>query len=253
MFKTNLFEKTPIHEITQTEGIFSVLEYTKDISVNPSAAQTAYFASQMNIRKRQVIAQLSEGKGVVTQAGAMQLMLGDVTAVTNIKNAGDFIKKFVGSQVTGESTVKPLYTGTGTLVLEPTYKYILLVNLADWNGSMVIEDGMFLACDETIGMSVVSRANISSALLGNEGLFNLALSGDGIVVLESPAPAEELMVIDLENDVVKIDGSMAIAWSKTLDFTVEKTTKTLVGSAATGEGFVNVYKGTGRILVAPTA
>ena len=44
---------------------------------------------------------------------------------------------------------------------------------------------------------------------------------------------------------------MAIAWSQSLQFTVERTTKTLVGSAASGEGFVNVYRGTGRVLVAP--
>ena len=55
------------------------------------------------------------------------------------------------------------------------------------------------------------------------------------------------------NDVVKIDGNMAIAWSTGLQFTVERTTKTLVGSAASGEGLVNVYRGTGRILVAPVA
>jgi hypothetical protein len=35
---------------------------------------------------------------------------------------------------------------------------------------------------------------------------------------------------------------MAIAWSASLEFTVERTTKTLVGSAASGEGLVNVYQ-----------
>ena len=60
-----------------------------------------------------------------------------------------------------------------------------------------------------------------------------------------------VFVFDLDNDTLKIDGSMAIAWSQSLQFTVERTTKTLVGSAASGEGFVNVYRGTGRVLVAP--
>ena len=36
-----------------------------------------------------------------------------------------------------------------------------------------------------------------------------------------------------------------------LDFTVERSGKTLVGSAASGEGLVNVYRGTGRVLLAP--
>ena len=46
---------------------------------------------------------------------------------------------------------------------------------------------------------------------------------------------------------------MAIAWSRSLQFTVEKSTKTLLGSLASGEGLVNVYRGTGKILMAPTA
>ena len=32
-----------------------------------------------------------------------------------------------------------------------------------------------------------------------------------------------------------------------------KTTKTLVGSAVSGEGLVNVYRGTGRVLMCPVA
>ena len=45
---------------------------------------------------------------------------------------------------------------------------------------------------------------------------------------------------------------MAIAWSSTLDFSVEKVTRSLLGSAVAKEGFVNTYRGTGRVLMAPT-
>ena len=44
---------------------------------------------------------------------------------------------------------------------------------------------------------------------------------------------------------------MAVAWSNTLQFTVERSGKTLLGSAASGEGLVNVYRGTGKVLLAP--
>ena len=253
MFRTNLFRPTEAHKIVAQRGRYSLLEYEKDLSVSPESASMAYFASQMNVRKRQVIAQLNNDGGVILQAGAMQLMMGQLQVATNIKGAGDLMKKFVGSKVTGESTIKPRYQGAGLLVLEPTYKYILFEDLANWNGNMVIEDGMFLACDDSINMRVTARSTLSSAVLGGEGLFNTALSGAGVAVLESPVPAEELIVVDLENDTIKIDGNMAIAWSNTLEFTVERTTKTLVGSAASGEGLVNVYRGTGRVLIAPVA
>ena len=252
MIRTNLFQNTEAHKIVNQVGCFSVLEFAKDISVDPAMAETAYFASQMNVRKRQVIATL-HGNAVTVQAGAMQLMIGNLDAATNVNGVGDLMKKFVGSKVTGETTIKPQYKGEGVLVLEPTYKYIILEDLANWNGNMVIEDGMFLACENTANLSVTARSTLSSAALGGEGLFNTALSGSGIVCLESPVPKDELFVVDLEDDVLKIDGNMAIAWSNSLRFTVERTTKTLVGSAASGEGLVNVYRGTGRVLIAPVA
>ena len=74
-----------------------------------------------------------------------------------------------------------------------------------------------------------------------------------MAALESNVPEEELIEIELENDELKIDGNLAVCWSSNLDFTVERTTKTLVGSAVSGEGLVNVYRGTGKVLMAPVA
>ena len=95
------------------------------------------------------------------------------------------------------------------------------------------------------------RSNLSSAALGNEGLFNLGIQGSGVVVLECHCPREELIEVDLQNDVLKVDGNFAIAWSGSLNFTVERSGKSLIGSAASGEGLVNVYRGTGRVWLAP--
>ena len=167
----------------------------------------------------------------------------------DVKGIGDFFGKAISSKVTKESAIKPKYEGTGLLMLEPTYKHILLEDVSEWNG-LVLDDGLFLACESRIKQKVVARTNLSSAMLGNEGLFNLCLEGDGIAILESPVPRDELIEFILENDEVRIDGNFAIAWSKSLDFRVEKSSKSLVGSAVSGEGFVNVYRGTGKILMA---
>ena len=84
-------------------------------------------------------------------------------------------------------------------------------------------------------------------------MFNLCLTGNGVAVLESPVPKDELIEFDIKDDELKIDGNMAIAWSNSLKFTVERSSKSLVGSAISGEGLVNVYRGTGKVLMAPTA
>lgn len=245
----NLFDNDDV-KIIEKKGNISVLEYQRDVSVNKLTAMSEYYAAKMNVRRRQVVIQLN-GDEYLTSSGALQWMAGNIESKTNVKGVGDFLGKAIKGSVTSESTVKPKYHGTGLLALEPTYNYILLEDVSDWNGSMVLEDGLFLACEATLENNVVMRSNLSSAVLGGEGLFNLKLSGKGIAVLESPVPREELIEIKLENDQIKIDGNMAIAWSDSLEFTVEKSTKSILGSAVAGEGFVNVYRGTGKILMAP--
>ena len=245
----NLFDNDDI-KVLNTLGCFTVIEYQRDLSVMPEDAQTAYFCSEMNVRRRQVICDV--GKSNVTlQAGSMQWTVGSVAATTGIKGVGDFFNKAIRGSVTGESAIKPEYTGNGVLVLEPTYKHIILIDVADWNGAIVLDDGLFLACESSLGHKAVMRSNISSAVAGGEGLFNLGISGSGILCLESPCPREELIEINLVDDVLKIDGNMAVAWSQSLEFTVERSGKTLIGSAASGEGLVNVYRGTGKVLLAP--
>ena len=216
----------------------------------PHNATLAYFCNEMNVRKRQVICDVNQAN-ITLQAGAMQWTVGNVNATTGVKGVGDFFGKAVRGKATGESAIKPEYTGNGILVLEPTYKHILLVDLKDWNGSIVLDDGLFLACDARLKHKAVMRSNLSSAVAGNEGLFNLGVVGEGVLCLEAPCPKEELVEITLQDDVLKVDGNMAIAWSGSLSFTVERSGKTLLGSAASGEGLVNVYRGTGKVLLAP--
>lgn len=250
MYEINNFLDNKNIRTLDEKGAFTVVEYQRDLSVTPDSAVTAYFCNEMNVRKRQVICDLSKAQ-VTLQAGAMQWMAGNVNATTGVKGVGDLLGKAVRGKVTGESAIKPEYTGDGTLVLEPTYEYILLEDLRDWNGAIVLDDGMFLACESQLKHKAVMRSNLSSAVAGGEGLFNLGISGDGVVCLESHYPREELVEIMLNNDVLKVDGNFAVAWSASLEFTVERSGKTLLGSAASGEGLVNVYRGTGKILLAP--
>ena len=235
-------------------GNFHVLEYVQDASVSPMNAMNEYFMSKMNVRRRQVVIDIDKDHSAIIQAGAMQWMGGNVRATSGVKGIGDFLGKAIKGAVTKETAVKPEYVGEGCLVLEPTYKYIILADVGKWGSAgMTIEDGMFLACDANVKRNVVARKNLSSAVLGGEGLFNLSLQGNGVAALESNVPEDELIEVILENDELKIDGNLAVCWSSNLEFTVERSTKTLVGSAVSGEGLVNVYRGTGRVLMCPVA
>lgn len=238
----------------KTVDNFHVLKYVQDASVSPMNAIDEYFMSKMNVRRRQVVIDISKDHSAVIQSGSMQWMGGNVQATSGVKGIGDLFGKALKGAVTKESAVKPEYVGEGCLVLEPTYKYIILQDVSKWGAvGMTIEDGMFLACDARVRRNVIARKNVSSAVLGGEGLFNMSLQGNGVVALECNVPEDELIEVQLENDELKIDGNLAVCWSSNLEFTVERTTKTLVGSAVSGEGFVNVYRGTGKVLMSPVA
>lgn len=251
MFQLNNFYDNQNMICISQLGQYKVFEHQKDLSVSTYSAEAAYFAAQMNVKRRQVLVELNNTACTV-QAGAMQWMLGNVNMSSGVKGVGDFLGKLASAAVTKESVSKPVYSGSGLLMLEPTYKHIIMLDVGQW-GQLVLDDGLFLACDSTVQQKVVARSNVSSAVFGKEGLFNLSLIGQGIAVLESPVPQQELIQFNLQDDVVKIDGNMAIAWSGSLEFTVEKSSKSLLGSAVSGEGLVNVYRGTGSILMAPTA
>lgn len=239
-------------QVVETKGCYSILEYNKLSGYSAMNPAESYFRAKQGIKKKQVIAQLDEQHSVILQGGAMQMMLGNVVSDANIGGLGGALKGIFNAKANNETAVKPKYSGDGVLILEPTWKFILLEDLADWGGSMVIDDGLFLSCESTVEIKTVMRNNLSSAIAGGEGLFNTMLTGKGIAALESKVPRNELVCIELQNDIVKIDGNMAVAWSGSLQFTVERSMKGLIGSAVSGEGLVNVYRGTGRILVAAT-
>lgn len=239
------------HIVTETKKRFSVIEHVADLSVSPDNAMIEYFMREMKIRKKQLVVKMDNELGVIIQAGEMQWMAGDLKATTGVKGAGDLLGKMLKSAATNESAIKPEYQGSGVLMLEPTYKYILLEDVSDWKGGIVVEDGMFLAADASVMQNIQTRNNLSSAVLGNEGLFNLKLSGEGICALESNVPRSELIEVHMADDTIKIDGSFAVCWSASLEFTVERAGKSLIGSVASGEGLVNVYRGTGKLLMSP--
>lgn len=183
----------------------------------------------------------------------MQWMVGNVSATTGVKGVGDFLGKAVRGKTSGESAIKPEYTGDGILVLEPTYKHLILMSAEDWGGSVILDDGLFLACESSLEHKAVMRSSFSSAVAGGEGLFNLSLNGRGVFCIESSCPMEELIEITLQNDVLKVDGNYAIAGARAWNLQWSVPEKASSAPPATGEGLVNVYRGTGKVLMMPTA
>ncbi len=129
MYKISNFSDNDDVKIIDKSGPFEVIEYRERLKCHARRCSVGILQPD-ECKKRQLKCELSRGN-VTIQSGAMQWMAGDVSATTGIKGAGDFLSKTIRGKVTGESVIKPEYTGDGTLVLEPTYKHIILLILTN--------------------------------------------------------------------------------------------------------------------------
>ena len=227
-----------------------VLQYEELRGMNDTnMAKDLWFMKQENMKVKQVAVYL-ENDGCKVEPGAMSYFRGNLEMISGV-TVGNVVGRFLTGAVTGEQTAQPEYKGTGMVVLEPSFKHYIILTL-DPNESIIVDKGMFYCAQASVTVKPIMNKNISSALLGGEGIFQQELIGPGLVVLECLVPSEEIDVIDLSNDVLKVDGNFAVLRTGNISFTVERSAKTLIGSAVSGEGLVNVYRGTGQVWLAPT-
>lgn len=227
-----------------------ILEYQRLMGCrNQYQAPSMYFMEKQNIKVRQAVIYI-ENDCVKIEPGAMSYFQGNLEMVSGV-TVGNALGRMLSGAVTGERTARPEYRGTGMLVLEPTFRHLICLELA--KGERVIVDkGMFYAAQGSVSVEPVMQRNLSSAALGGEGLFQIAMDGPGLCLMECAVPMSEIDIIELNNDTLKVDGNFAVLRTGSIDFTVERSAKTLVGSAVSGEGLVNVYRGTGQVWLAPT-
>ena len=182
-----------------------------------------------------------DNETVRAEAGAMRYILGDIEMTAQMPG----LKSFFKAKATGETAVKPEYSGTGKLVLEPSFSEFFELELS--GETFILDQGAYWASDGSVEVGAVAN-KAASALLSGEGIFQTKVSGRGSVIVQAPGQIE---VLELQDQKLVVDGSFAVARDAALDFSVRKSTKSILGSMASGEGLVNVIQGTGVVWLAP--
>lgn len=177
------------------------------------------------------------------ESGAMYYMQGNLQIESKMPSAGGLLK----SMVTKETAFKPTISGTGTVYLEPSFGEFTIMDLK--NETWILDKGAYYASEMGIEVGLWTNKAISG-LFSGEGFFQTQVSGTGKVIVVSNGPLEE---INLVNDRLVVDGSFAVARTAGIEFTVNKATKGLFSSWTSGEGIVNTFTGTGKVLIAPAA
>ena len=246
--QTNVTVEQELSSGSTTFEIISYDELTGGDST--SVAQQLYFARNTGMKLRQVRILLA-GDAITVEAGALHYMKGSIEVTNETGGVGGALAKMIKSKLTGEGAFNPVYRGFGQVVLEPSFGNFFLVHLE--NEEMVVDKKMFFASEASVKVGVSMQKNLSSALFGGEGLFQTKLSGTGVVVLTCPVPEKELVKYTLNNDTLKVDGNFALLRRGQIEFTVERSAKTLLGSLTGGEGLLQTFRGTGEVWLAPTA
>ncbi len=180
-------------------------------------------------------------EAIRAESGALHYYQGPIEMKTPMPSVGSFIK----SRFTGEKAFRPVYQGSGKIMLEPSLHEFFILDLQD--ETYVLDRGAYWASD--MGVEVTAKMNkISTTLLGGEGLVQTAVKGEGSVIVRAPGPVQ---AIDLRSDRLVVDGSFAVARSATLDYSVQTSTRSLMGTLFSGEMIVSVIQGTGRVYLAP--
>ncbi|MDU6037597.1 MAG: AIM24 family protein [Clostridium butyricum] len=234
----------------ENDSIFQILEYENlEGATDVESAFGLNIIRESGIKLKQIRIAL-ENSSVILEPGALSYMKGNIKISSKTGGVLGFGKKLISSKLTGETVFKPTYSGTGEIFLEPSFGNFALIELED--DEIIVDDGLFFACESSVEVGVTIQRNLSAALLGDETLCQTKISGSGIVALEIPVPESEIFKCILIDDTLKVDGNFAILRTGNIEFTVEKSSKSIVGSVTSGEGLVNVYRGSGEVWLAPT-
>lgn len=177
------------------------------------------------------------------EAGRLHYMKGKLNLEANVPGMGKIFK----SMFTREKIVKPVISGTGIVYLEPSFGEFTILDLND--EEWIVDRGAYYASDMDIEIGMFTNSAISGMFSG-EKWFQTAVAGTGKVIITSSGPLEE---IDLSNDTLTVDGSFAVARTSGVELQVKKATKGIFSSIVSGEGLVNTFTGSGKILLAPVS
>ncbi|WP_455233539.1 AIM24 family protein [Geopseudomonas aromaticivorans] len=224
---------------------YSSLKGSSDLGV----AEKIFLANQAEIRLKMIKATL-KGGSIRIEPGALHFMKGDLALESNVGSGGvarGLMRKFLTGETLFQTTIK----GTGEVYLEPTFGHFCFFNFVD--DALIFDKGAYFCSSGDIEVNAKMQKNISSGLFGGEGLFQTEARGSGIVVLNSPVPACELITYELAaGEKLSVDGNFALARTAGVTFRAEKSAKSLFQSVASGEVLLQTFTGPGIVWIAPT-
>jgi len=183
-----------------------------------------------------------QNEAIMTESGAMRYMHGNV--VMNSKVPG--LKNLIQSTLSGTTIFKPTFEGTGKIILVSSFNEFYELMLQD--DSYILESNSYWASEISVNIAAYVN-NFFTGMMSGTGFVQPHVTGTGKVIISSPGVLEK---VELINDRLVVNGPYIIARSANLQFSIQKPTKSIMGTLSSGEDFfVQVLEGTGSVYLAP--
>jgi uncharacterized protein (AIM24 family) len=185
-------------------------------------------------------------ESIQAEAGALCYHVGEIEIRSR------FIPSLFGmfkSVLADESVYRPVYTGTGVVTLESTLGGFHTLELTDGE-SWILEPGAYWASDASVNVTF-RREKFMTAFWAGEGLIYLQtlVKGLGKVVVTTAGPVEEIQM--KKGMKVAVEGKAVICRTVGISMSIVRPTKNYLGRFTSGEEFLRVFEGSGRLILNP--
>jgi uncharacterized protein (TIGR00266 family) len=109
-----------------------------------------------------------------------------------------------------------------------------------------LNDSTFLAMESSVNYSM-ERQGIGKAMFGGQGgFFVMTTEGQGKLLVNAFGSIKEIQLNNV--NAFTVDNGHVVAWDRNLNYHIELQSG-FFGSIGTGEGIVNTFSGTGKVLI----
>lgn len=193
-----------------------------------------------------------DGGAALLEPGALQYAVGSLQVEVQKNDQGGIFARAVRSAGTGESAFATRYAGRGEVWTEPTAKQFIIAEMDGPGDALILDDKAFYACEATIAIKTHTHKTISGVMSGN-GLMQPKLEGQGVFVVESPVPVDEIETVELDGSgELIVDGDLMMMYSASLTVELRPLVRGLRNALRSGEGLVFVLRGKGTVWLTPT-
>jgi uncharacterized protein (TIGR00266 family) len=202
-----------------------------------------------------LLVQLQAREAVFAESDAMVSMDGTLELCGEMRGGmlGALARKFVSNESLFTQRIEAA-RGAGQTLLAPALPGDIQILEVGPQSPYLLNDGAFLAAEDSVELSTVSQGLGKALLGGTGGFFIVKASGQGLLAVSGFGSIQELN-IEPGQDVI-IDNQHVVAWDARLDYKIsvgalgkKSFLSRLVSSATSGEGIVTRFRGEGRVYI----